>query len=163
MDLKYVPIERIFFLNSWRKMIEKVYIAARQESSFCEHSFWSRECTIPRTGLKSFSFKMYSSEKLGESVKWKKLERVTVCVLSSRMSCVAQRTVASISVKKRDKKRNSFISAFCFIKLIFQVDWMYTRFVVMWVLRLMLGKCRKKSGVMLRNALGCPVSDPRVY
>ena len=102
-----------------------------QESSFCEHSFWSRECTIPRTGLKSFSFKMYSSEKLGESVKWKKLERVIVCVLSSRMSCVAQRTVASISVKKRDKKRNSFISAFCFIKLIFQVDWMYTRFVVM--------------------------------
>ena len=102
-----------------------------QETSFCEHSFWSRECTIPRTGLKSFSFKMYSSEKLGESVKWKKLERVTVCVLSSRMSCVAQRTVASISVKKRDKKRNSFISAFCFIKLIFQVDWMYTRFVVM--------------------------------
>ena len=102
-----------------------------QENSFCEHSFWSRECTIPRTGLKSFSFKMYSSEKLGESVKWKKLERVTVCVLSSRMSCVAQRTVASISVKKRDKKRNSFISAFCFIKLIFQVDWMYTRFVVM--------------------------------
>ena len=63
-----------------------------QENSFCEHSFWSRECTIPRTGLKSFSFKMYSSEKLGESVKWKKLERVTVCVLSSRMSCVAQRT-----------------------------------------------------------------------
>ena len=102
-----------------------------QENSFCEHSFWSRECTIPRTGLKSFSFKMYSSEKLGESVKWKKLERVTVCVLSSRMSCVAQRTVASISVKKRDKKRNSFISAFCFIKLISQVDWMYTRFVVM--------------------------------
>ena len=63
-----------------------------QENSFCEHSFWSRECTIPRTGLKSFSFKMYSSEKLGESVKWIKLERVTVCVLSSRMSCVAQRT-----------------------------------------------------------------------
>ena len=24
MNLKYVPIERIFFLNSWRKMIEKV-------------------------------------------------------------------------------------------------------------------------------------------
>ena len=42
-----------------------------------------------------------------------------------------KRTVASISVKKRDKKRNSFISALCFIQLIFQVDWMYTRFVVM--------------------------------
>ena len=42
-----------------------------------------------------------------------------------------KRTVASISVKKRDKKRNSFISAFCSIQLIFQVDWMYTRFVVM--------------------------------
>ena len=27
------------------------------ESSFCEHSFWCRGCTIPRTGLKSFSSK----------------------------------------------------------------------------------------------------------
>ena len=24
MDLKYVPMEQIFFLNSWRKMIENV-------------------------------------------------------------------------------------------------------------------------------------------
>ena len=56
-----------------------------------------------------------------------------------------------LSVEKRDKKRNSFISVFCFIQLVFQVDWMYTHFILMRILRLMLGKCSKKSEVTLRT------------
>ena len=65
-----------------------------------------------------------------------------------------------LSVKKRDK--NYFMGASCFIQLIFQVDWMYTHFIAMRILRLMLGKCSKKSEVMLRNAFEYLVCDPRV-
>ena len=54
------------------------------------------------------------------------------------------------------------MGALCFIQLIFQVDWMYTHFIAMRILRLMLGKCSKKSEVMLRNAFECLVCDPRV-
>ena len=67
-----------------------------------------------------------------------------------------------LSVKKRDKKSNSFMGASCFIQLIFQVDLMYTHFIAMRILRLMLGKCSKKSEVTLRNAFECLVCDPRV-
>ena len=54
-------------------------------------------------------------------------EQVTVCVLSLKMSCVfnVERTRlrgrdCCLSVRKRDKERNSFRSAFCFIQPIFQ-------------------------------------------
>ena len=66
-------------------------------------------------------------EKIGTSHSLRFIVKDVLC----RAADSTKRTVASISVKKRDKKRNSFISAFCFIQLIFQVDWMYTRFVVM--------------------------------
>ena len=66
-------------------------------------------------------------EKIGTSHSLRFIVKDVLC----RAADSTKRTVASISVKKRDKKRDSFISAFCFIKLIFQVDWMYTRFVVM--------------------------------
>ena len=100
-----------------------------QESSFCEHSFQSRECTDSSdgAGLKNFYFKMYSMDKQGERVALKTSEQVTVCVLSLKMSCVfnVERTRlrgrdCCLSVRKRDKERNSFWRAFCFIQLIFQ-------------------------------------------
>ena len=89
-----------------------------QESSFCKHSFRSCECTIPQTGLKSFY-------KQRGRVAQKTLERVTVCVLSTRMSGVfnAERTRQRGLLplrEEQDKKRNSLIILFCFIQLIFR-------------------------------------------
>ena len=66
-------------------------------------------------------------EKIGPSHSLRFIVKDVLC----RAADSTKRTVASISVKTQDKKRNSFISAFCFIRLFFHVDWMYTRFVVM--------------------------------
>ena len=71
------------------------------ESSFCKHSFWCRGCTIPRTGLKSFS-----SKRIPRTNQEGK-QRVPVCILSSRMSCVvnAERTRQRGLLKKKNLRR----------------------------------------------------------
>ena len=135
----------------------------------CEHSFQSRECTIPRTGP---GLRVFISKCIPWTIKLReqhgkhrnKLRFAFYpqgCLVSLKRSGLDKED-SCLSLKKRDKKRNSFMGAFCFIQLIFQVDWMYTHFIAMRILRHMLRKCSKKSEVTLRNAFECLVCDPRV-
>ena len=116
-----------------------------------------------------FSFKTYSPDKQRERVAQKTLERVTVCVVSSRMSCVlnAERTRLRglLPLREETGKKEEFLYK-CILLYstdFFQVGWMNTHFIVMRFLRLMLGNCSEKSGVKLWNAFECLVCDPRVH
>ena len=58
-------------------------------------------------GAQEFFFQTYSSDKPGGRVERKTLERVPVCILSSRMSCVvnAERTRQRGLLKKKNLRR----------------------------------------------------------